>query len=86
MSPPDLNDFRPGGRAPAGGGGGKKIYDFINDFRQAGGAGGGGGASALPEPPLCTGLSPPTLPAGDRINHYKSINYFPPASRPAGNH
>ena len=40
-----------------------------------------GGAPAPPNPPFCTGLS-----AGDRINHYKLINYFPPALRPAGNH
>ena len=39
-----------------------------------------GGAPAPHEQPLCTGLS-----AGDRINHYKPINYFPPASRPATN-
>ena len=36
------------------------------------------GASRPPNPPVCTGLS-----AGDSINHYKPINYFPPAS-PAG--
>ena len=41
------------------------------------------GGRCTPAPPFCTGLSPPTLPAGDRINHYKLINYFPPAS-PAG--
>ena len=35
-SPPDLNDFRPGGRAPAGEAGGKIINDFINDFPPAG--------------------------------------------------
>ena len=34
--PADLNDFRPGGRAPAGEAGGKIFNDFINNFPPAG--------------------------------------------------